>query len=1055
MAELTLGLDVGPNSIGWAVLNQGRGKILAAGVRVFPEGVDRDQQGGEKSKSQSRRDARGMRRQIRRRAQRRRLLREALTAAGLLPGDPEEFKRLLKCDPYELRRRALYERLGPYEIGRALLHLAQRRGFLTNRKTDKPNEKDAKGIMAEMSELAKELEQAGETLGEQFAKRMKGFNPCNQPDGPNIRRRHTRREMYEAEFERIWNQQQKYYPELLTELLRFGKRGKQSFPKRPERLDKHSNAADEFGLYGLIFFQRKMYWPKSVVGRCELEPREKRCPRAARAAQRFRILQEVNNLRLLDRTARAERRLDPAERRTLVMRLMATKEAKFDQIRVWLKLPETALFNLERGGRKKLDGHLADAILAGKKCLGRRWVPLAENIKDRVVDILIEEETAAEAVRRLVAECGLPEEDATLAASVHLPEGYMSFCRRAIAKLMPHLEEGMMLMADDASNSALHAAGYLRPDQREVNQRRFLPPSPNVANPIVRQALVEVRKTVNAVLREMVYRGGHTLEKLHVELAREAKKSFDERERLRFENADREKAREIAADRIQEFDSQIKSTRATVNRYLLWRQQEEFCPYCGGEISPAQLFNGEADVDHILPRWRSLDDSMANKVVAHRRCNAEKGDRTPREWLEDSDPERYERALRVAERLPYGKQRKFQQKDIQLDDFVHRQLNDTAYISRCVSQYLRCLGAKVVCTRGDMTADVRYWWGLNSILQTDGSDRKNRADHRHHAVDAVVIALTDEKRLFALANARGENMPPPWNGFREEAGRLILGISVSHRAQRRLHGAIHEDTFYGATQKSPAGGDSAGKDNRAWAKEWIEDEAVFVRRKAVEALTKTQDLKKVRDRAVRDMLKSHLRARGIDPDKPGKIPADAFKGKNAPRMLSGVPIRKVRMIESGETFRRVSPARSYQFVKPGNNHHVVYRAVAKAGRIQWTAEVVTMWDAAARALKGLPVVDRSDHGEEQFLMSLSIGEMFEIDGDEGRRVLCVVRKINQRDKRISYKVHTDARKADEIEADNLYLSIKQMQQRNARKVTVDPTGQIRRADAESAAPRKS
>ena len=213
-----------------------------------------------------------------------------------------------------------------------------------------------------------------------------------------------------------------------------------------------------------------------------------------------------------------------------------------------------------------------------------------------------------------------------------------------------------------------------------------------MTNPIVRQALVEVRKTVNAILRELVYRGGHTLGKLHVELAREAKKSFDERAAnpLRQQQPARRRGR-MPPSGSRSFDPSIKPTRATVNRYLLWREQGEFCPYCGAKISPAQLFNGEADMDHILPRWRSLDDSMANKVVAHRRCNHEKGDRTPREWLEDSDPERYERALHVAEALSYGKQRKFQQKDIQLDDFVQRQLNDTAYISRCVSQYLALL----------------------------------------------------------------------------------------------------------------------------------------------------------------------------------------------------------------------------------------------------------------------------------------------------------------------------------------------------------------------------
>ena len=344
----------------------------------------------------------------------------------------------------------------------------------------------------------------------------------------------------------------------------------------------------------------------------------------------------------------------------------------------------------------------------------------------------------------------------------------------------------MMLMADDASNSALHAAGYLRPDQREVNQRRFLPPvaqrdqshRPAGAGrgPQDRQ-----RHPPRIGLPRRAYTG-----KMHVELAREAKKSFDERranplrQRRPREGAGGCRQVDRGLRRVDQADAGDNEPLSPVEG-----AGANFARTAAQKISPAQLFNGEADVDHILPRWRSLDDSMANKVVAHRRCNAEKGDRTPREWLEDSDPERYERACMSPNGFSYGKQRKFQQKDIELDDFVQRQFNDTAYISRCVSQYLRCLGAKVVCTRGDMTADVRYWWGLNSILQPDGSDRKNRDDHRHHAIDALVIALTDEKRLFALANARGENMPPPWEGFREEAERLILGINVSHRAQTR------------------------------------------------------------------------------------------------------------------------------------------------------------------------------------------------------------------------------------------------------------------------------
>src|SRR2546426_9159766 len=109
--RLTLGLDVGPTSVGWALVDDASGTIEGAGVRIFPEGVDRDQQGGEKSKSQARRVARGMRRQIARRARRKRQVKEALVHLGLLPKDSRELQQVLNDDarynPYLLRRKAV------------------------------------------------------------------------------------------------------------------------------------------------------------------------------------------------------------------------------------------------------------------------------------------------------------------------------------------------------------------------------------------------------------------------------------------------------------------------------------------------------------------------------------------------------------------------------------------------------------------------------------------------------------------------------------------------------------------------------------------------------------------------------------------------------------------------------------------------------------------------------------------------------------------------------------------------------------------------------------
>jgi len=1030
-----LGLDIGTTSIGWALIedDEGHEQIVGAGVRIFPEGVDRDQQGGEQAKMQTRREHRGARRQIARRARRKRQLRDLLAANGLLPTDPVELENAIGENPYPLRQRALDEPLEPHQIGRVLVHLNQRRGFLSNRKTDKARRNEEKGMLGEISDLARRIEQTNSrTLGEYLARLGAGEIEPAKDEPQTLRKRHTRRDMYEAEFEAIWSAQVRHHRELLTNDLK-------------EQVQR------------IIFFQRALYWPKSVVGRCDLERRLKRCPVADRLAQRFRIVQEVNNLKVLDGATGEERRLSEEERAIVIGELSTSKKRTFDQLRKKLGFTEAVRFNFEKhdgGGRDHLKGHLTDVALAARPTkrstgvLGKGYWDLDERARDRIVNILIEEDQEDEVLRLLMARCGLDREQAERVAAVDLPDGYASYSKHAIRRLMPHMERGLIVMGNDASDSAMHAAGYLRPDERVMDRQTFLPPSPDLPNPIVRQALVEVRKVVNGIIREhcadRIETDEPPFDAIHVELGREAKLSFEQRREMRFDNAKRRKARQQAADEIAAHGD--KPTRGKINAYLLWQEQGRECVYTGRPISLAQLLSDAVDVDHILPRWRSLDDSMMNKVVVFREANRDKGDHTPREWLDDDDPERYAEVLARAKRLPYPKYRRFIQKDIVLDDFVKRQLVDTRYISRLVTQYLRCLGADMVMPRGSMTAELRRKWGLNNILSHDGE--KTRADHRHHAVDALTITLTNRKRLHALANARGDDVSPPWDGLRHDAERSILAINVSHRVQRRLAGALHEDTFYGPTQKPdsdlivPPGSVGHGT-SRRHAMGWIEDPETFVRRKPVVEIKNAKHLAKVRDATIRKVLGEHLRRLGVDPEGKEAYPKDAFKGANSPVMPSGVPIKRVRMLKEGKTFRHVSERRSTHFVKPGNNHHIWYRE--QDGK--WNAQVVTMWDAARRGRSGEPVVDqRPETGDGRFVMSLALGELFEIDGDEdGQRLLCVVRKLDQRSKLLYYKPHTDARLAGEINKDNLYLSPKRMQDLNARKVTVDPIGRIRRA----------
>src|SRR5690606_20858103 len=103
-----------------------------------------------------------------------------------------------------------------------------------------------------------------------------------------------------------------------------------------------------------------------------------------------------------------------------------------------------------------------------------------------------------------------------------------------------------------------------------------------------------------------------------------------------------------------------------------------------------------------------------------RRENDDKGDRTPYEWLAAKDPKKYEQVCQRAKKLSYSKYRKFLQKELELDDFIARQLTDTAYITKATSEYLKCLFEKdhqVLGLKGQLTSELRWHWGLEAIIE--------------------------------------------------------------------------------------------------------------------------------------------------------------------------------------------------------------------------------------------------------------------------------------------------------------------------------------------------
>ena len=238
-----------------------------------------------------------------------------------------------------------------------------------------------------------------------------------------------------------------------------------------------------------------------------------------------------------------------------------------------------------------------------------------------------------------------------------------------------------------------------------------------------------------------------------------------------------------------------------------------------GECIPARkLFNGEVEIEHIVPFKRCYDDGMQNKTVAFKQINNVKGDRTPHEAFAH-DPQNYQSILARA-LAAFGLGPKFDRfKEDAFEQFygegkggdmIARQLNDTRYISRKAKQYLSCLcgQANVVSVKGMMTKTLRDVWQLNRYKNR--AEGNYREDHRHHIVDAFVVGLTsrsliqqlgivrnkrhqDKEDLYHFLKARVKEIPELKQELMERLDRVVASYKPDHTRS----GSMFNDTAYG------------------------------------------------------------------------------------------------------------------------------------------------------------------------------------------------------------------------------------------------------------------
>lgn len=820
----TLGLDIGMASVGAALLTDTR--ILALHVRTFDKAETAKE--GE-SLNKIRRDSRLTRRRIRRRTHRLLRLRRLFKRTGMLPDNAPESLACPEQTPWELRAEGLDRILSNTEWAAVLYHLVKHRGFQSNRKSEaKADEKAGQMLSGVTRNKALMTEKSWRSVGEMAARDI-AFAEAKRNKGGDYSHTFSRSDIAD-ELSLLFKQQRHFGNTFASEEI-------------------------EQSVHDLLMARKPTLSGENLlkmVGKCNFEKIEYRAPKASYRAERFVWLGKLNNLRIS--FSGDTRSLTETERAQLIDLPFTQAKITFKQVRKALGLPEHARFNLlsYRASAKdkdpeetvffeakhfhKMRKSYADANL---QTLWQRDALDADRL-DKLAYATTCFKDDAEA-KGWLTENGIEPEviDAILEVSF---EQFIQLSQKALMKLLPFMEQGQRY--DEAAVSA----GYHHSQpQAESERKRFLPaPDKNtIINPVVYRALNQARKLVNAIVREYGPPAA-----VHIELARDLSKPFDERRRIEKEQKsfkeEKDKDKDDYRDRIR-----AEPNGQDLLKWRLYREQLAKCAYSLKAIDIDRLReDGYVEIDHALPYSRSFDDSLNNKVLVLTAENRNKGNRTPFEYLDGaSNSERwqqFEAWVQTTKSIRQAKRNRLLRRNFggeEAEGFRDRNLNDTRYICREFKEMVETHLAwhpqaegseRCVVLAGQLTSLLRARWGLVKVRENGDL---------HHALDAAVIAAANRKMVQRMAGyakrkeleqvremafdpETGEvldleavrrldaHFPEPWPHFREEllarlspdpitalhglsdeAPESITPVRVSRAPTRRGLGQAHQETI--------------------------------------------------------------------------------------------------------------------------------------------------------------------------------------------------------------------------------------------------------------------
>ena len=326
--------------------------------------------------------------------------------------------------------------------------------------------------------------------------------------------------------------------------------------------------------------------------------------------------------------------------------------------------------------------------------------------------------------------------------------------------------------------------------------------------------------------------------------------------------------------KFKESDAKKRPTRNEVLRYKLWLEQKYRSPYTGQPIPLAKLFTPAYEIEHVIPQSRYFDDSFSNKVICESEVNKLKDNLLGFEFIKKHRGEKVELPFgKVVSIFTEGEYEQFvkdhysrnrtKMRKLMMDtipeDFIARQLNDSRYISKVVKGLLsnivreegeeEAMSKNVIVCTGGVTDRLKKDWGINDIWNriilprfqrlnemtgtaqfttrtTNGHEvpsmplelqkgfNKKRIDHRHHAMDAIVIACADRNIVNYLNNESASNkskisrydlqvllcekvktddkgnykwmIKKPWHTFTQDVYQVLSDIVVSFKQNLRV-----------------------------------------------------------------------------------------------------------------------------------------------------------------------------------------------------------------------------------------------------------------------------